>query len=67
MLGRFHVTGVFWYRIHRFGMKILPDPAVAFAILIFTSFFFVFLFRIRRAIADNLEVVLGPCGRIERL
>lgn len=66
MLGRFHVTGVFWYRLHRFGMRILPDPMVGVVILIFTSFFFALLFRIRRAISANLDVVLGPCGLVER-
>jgi len=25
LLGRFHVTGVFWYRFHRWGVSILPD------------------------------------------
>jgi len=66
LLGRFHVTGVFWYRIHRFGMKILPDPGVSVVVLVFTSVFFVFLLRIRRAIAANVEAVLGPCGFLER-
>jgi KDO2-lipid IV(A) lauroyltransferase len=66
LLGRFHVTGVFWYRIHRFGMSFLPDPGVAVVVYVFTSLFFVFLVRIRRAIAANLEAVLGPCGFIER-
>lgn len=66
MLGRFHVTGVFWYRFHLFGMKILPDPLVHVVVLVFTSFFFVFLLRIRNAIGANLEAVLGPCGFLER-
>jgi lauroyl/myristoyl acyltransferase len=35
-------------------------------ILVFTSFFFVFLRNIRRAIGDNLVAVLGPCGWVER-
>lgn len=35
-------------------------------IVLFTTFFFVALRRIRRAIAHNLEVVLGPCGWWER-
>jgi lauroyl/myristoyl acyltransferase len=35
-------------------------------ILVFTTFFFVVLRRIRHAIARNLEAVLGPCGWWER-
>lgn len=66
ILGRFHVTGVFWYRIHAWGMRFLPSWAVAPVIVLFTSFFFVSLRRIRRAIAANLEAVLGPCGWLER-
>ncbi len=65
-LGRFHVTGIFWYRFHRWGVAFLPSWGVGIFIALFVSFFFVFLFRIRRAIASNLEVVLGPCGFLER-
>jgi lauroyl/myristoyl acyltransferase len=61
-LGSLHVTGVFWYRFHRFGMRVLPSWAVTAFIVVFTSFFFVVLIRIRRAIASNLVPVLGPCG-----
>lgn len=66
LLGRFYVTGVFWYRFHDFGVRILPSWAMPVFILLFTSFFFVALRRIRRAIAANLEAVLGPCGWLER-
>lgn len=62
MLGRFHVTGVFWFRFHRWGVSILPEWGVRLFIVLFTTFFFVALRRIRRAIAHNLEAVLGPCG-----
>lgn len=47
-------------------MAFLPSWGVGIFITLFVSFFFVFLFRIRRAIASNLEVVLGPCGFLER-
>ena len=57
LLGPFYVTGVFWYRLHRWGVALLPDRAVGVIILVFTSFFFVFLVRIRTAIAANLGVV----------
>ncbi len=62
LLGSIHITGVFWYRLHRWGVKILPAWGVAVFIVLFTSFFFVLLGRIRRAIAVNLDAVLGPCG-----
>jgi len=66
LLGRFHVTGVFWYRVHCWGMSILPSWAVGPVILLFTTFFFLCLRRIRSALAANLEAVLGPCGWLER-
>ena len=62
LLGSLHVTGVFWYRLHRYGVRILPNWGVALFITLFTTFFFLLLGRIRRAIAANLEIVLGPCG-----
>lgn len=66
LLGRFHVTGVFWFRFHRFGVSILPEWGVRLFIVLFTTFFFIALRRIRRAVASNLEAVLGPCGWWER-
>ncbi len=65
-LGSFHVTGVFWYRFHRWGVTILPSWAVGIFIALFTTFFFVALRRIRAAITSNLKVVLGPAGWWER-
>ena len=47
LLGPFHVTGVFWYRVHLFGARIAPfwiRPPFIFA---FTCFFFVALRKIR--------------------
>ncbi len=61
-LGSLHVTGVFWYRLHGFGMRILPEWGLKPCTALFTSLFFLTLFRIRKAIASNLEAVLGPCG-----
>jgi len=66
LLGRFHVTGSFWYRFHGWGMSILPDWGVFLVVHLFTAFFFVFLVRIGRALASNLEPVLGPCGFFAR-
>ena len=65
-LGRFHVTGVFWFRFHAWGMSILPSWLVGTVIALFTGFFFFALLRIRRAVAANLEAVLGPCGPLAR-
>lgn len=62
LLGPFYVTGVFWYRFHRWGVSILPGWAVRFFVALFTTFFYVALRRIRRAIAGNLEAVLGPAS-----
>ena len=66
LLGRFHVTGIFWFRCHRWGVTILPEWGIKLAISLFTTFFFVALRRIRGAIASNLEAVLGPCGWWQR-
>ncbi len=66
ILGRFHVTGVFWYRLHYLGARILSPLGMRVVILVFTSFFFVVLSRIRRAVADNLTPVLGPATVWER-
>ena len=66
LLGPFYVTGVFWYRFHLFGVRLLPSWLMAPFIGLFTTFFFVFLLRIRRAIGRNLEAVLGPCGPLAR-
>ena len=65
ILGPFHVTGVFWYRFHHLGARIVPRAALGPFILVFTLFFSVALRRIRKAIASNLVAVLGPCGRLE--
>jgi lauroyl/myristoyl acyltransferase len=66
LLGPFHVTGVFWFRFHCFGVTILPTPALRVVIALFAAFFWLTLRKIRAAIASNLEAVLGPCGWWER-
>jgi lauroyl/myristoyl acyltransferase len=66
VLGPFYVTGIFWYRFHRFGVRILPSWGLSLIMPFFSSFFFVALRNIRAAIAANLEPVLGPCGWFER-
>jgi len=66
LLGPLHVTGVFWYRLPLFGTRYLIGPWLFPGVLFFTSIFFCFLVKIRRAIAANLEPVLGPCGLLGR-
>ena len=66
LLGPLHVTGVFWFRLHSFGVRILPDWALRGVMLLFTTFFWIVLRKIRAAIAGNLEAVLGPCGWWQR-
>src|SRR5262245_48021638 len=66
ILGGAHVTGAFWYRIHLFAVRTMPEWAHFVCVTLFTGFFFCVLFRIRAAVASNLEAVLGPCGWLEK-
>jgi KDO2-lipid IV(A) lauroyltransferase len=66
LLGDFHVTGLFWYRFHRWAVASLPEWALAPLIAVFTAFFFLTILKIRRAIASNLVPVLGPARWLER-
>ncbi|HEY4588449.1 MAG TPA: lysophospholipid acyltransferase family protein [Thermoanaerobaculia bacterium] len=66
LLGPFHVTGVFWFRLHQLGIAILPAWALGGLVDLFSTFFWIALRKIRAAIAANLEAVLGPCGWWER-
>lgn len=66
LLGRLHVTGVFWYRIHHWAARHAPRWAIPPLILLFTSFFVLALRRIGRNVRDNLVPVLGPAGWWQR-
>ena len=66
LLGRYHVYGDFWYRFHLWGVRHAPSWLMTFLLPFFTAFFFLVLIRIRKAVAANYEVVLGPCGFFER-
>lgn len=66
ILGPLYVTGVFWFRFHCFGVKVVPPWIFAPFIFLFAAFFSIVLRNIRAAIASNLEAVLGPCGWWER-
>jgi len=65
LLGPFHVTGVFWYHFPRL-LEVFPVWATRPCVVLFTTIFFVALGTIRRAVAANLEPVLGPCGLLSR-
>lgn len=67
LLGRFHVTGVFWYRFAHWAFTRLPPWTEWISVTVFTTFFFLTLGRIRGALAANLEPVLGRAGRWETL
>ena len=66
LLGDYHVTGLFWYRFHKWAVSTLPAWTLWPITITFTTFFFCTIFKIRRAIASNLETALGPCGFLER-
>ena len=67
LLGRFHVTGVFWYRFAYWAFTRLPPWTEWISVSVFATFFFLTLSRIRGALASNLEPVIGPAGRLEGL
>lgn len=66
LLGPFYFTGVFWFRLHRFGVRVVPDWAMRLLMPVFAAGFWLVLVNIRRAISANLDAVLGPCGWWER-
>lgn len=66
LLGPFQITGVFWYRFHEWGVRILPEWGKRLLMILFSLAFSVLLRNIRGALAGNLEAVLGPAGWRER-
>jgi KDO2-lipid IV(A) lauroyltransferase len=66
ILGDYHVTGLFWYRFHKWAVSTLPAWTLWPITITFTTFFFFTIVKIRRAIASNLETVMGTCGFLER-
>ncbi|MEM1250435.1 MAG: lysophospholipid acyltransferase family protein [Acidobacteriota bacterium] len=64
LLGGMHWTGAFWYRLHSFGVRILPEAVLPLMTRLFALIFVVVLGGVRRGIASNLETVLGPAGRV---
>ncbi len=66
LAGPLRVNGVFWYRLHAFGARAVPDWIAAIVLPLITAAFTLVLIRITRAIASNLSPVLGPAGWFER-
>lgn len=66
LLGPFYVTGVFWFRLHGWGVRKVPVWAFSILLPFIAALFCVALRNIRSAVASNLEAVLGPCGWWER-
>jgi KDO2-lipid IV(A) lauroyltransferase len=60
LLGRFHVTGVFWYRFHGWGVRSVPDRLTPAVVVSFAFAFSHVLRGMAGAIGRNLEPVLGP-------
>jgi KDO2-lipid IV(A) lauroyltransferase len=66
LLGRFHLTGIFWYRLNRWLVTATPEWLMAPLIGFLTPFAYGVLVRVRRAIRANLAAALGPAGFLER-
>lgn len=62
LLGRFHFTGGLWFRVIETSVRILPRWVWPVCVFFFVTLLFFIPLRARRAIASNLEAVLGPCG-----
>ena len=43
LLGDYHVTGVFWYRLHSRGLQVIPEWSKFPVIHICSAFFFIAL------------------------
>jgi KDO2-lipid IV(A) lauroyltransferase len=65
LLGPLHVTGIAWYRLH-YWLTFFPEWCIVLVVHLSTWFFWSCLWRIRDAVASNLEAVLGPCSWLER-
>ena len=53
-LGPLYFTGVFWFRIHRFGVRLLPYWLMLPLMVPFVAFFSTVLRNIRAAVASNV-------------
>lgn len=66
LMGPFYFTGVFWYRIHLFGVRTLPESLKHIVLFCFSTGFYVALIGVRRAIDANLDRILGARGSLRR-
>jgi lauroyl/myristoyl acyltransferase len=66
LLGPFHGTGAFWFRMLLLSGRIQSPRALKLAELCFRWLFYLSWGALRRAVAANLEPVLGPAARGER-
>jgi lauroyl/myristoyl acyltransferase len=66
LLGPLQATGVFWYRAHAALARFLPELLLRplLDVVVVTSW--LLLPRVRRAIAANQAVILGPAGFLAR-
>jgi lauroyl/myristoyl acyltransferase len=60
------VTGAVWYRLHAFGVRVVPDRLVAPVLRPLAFAMTAALPGIADALGANLEAVLGPTGARER-
>ncbi|MEZ5966849.1 MAG: hypothetical protein R3F56_23620 [Planctomycetota bacterium] len=65
LLGRFHITGVFWLRAVMWVSRGSQLRAYSM-VWLWSAIFFFLLRRPRRIVADHLAAVLGPCGFFRR-
>jgi lauroyl/myristoyl acyltransferase len=63
LLGPLHFSGVFWYRFHLFGVRVVPNWLMPALVSTFAFAFFCALRRVRRAVVHNLSWVLEPPPR----
>ncbi len=66
LLGPLGISGAFWVQLHRWAIKILPTWLIWPITLLFATFFFLLLGRIRQAIANNQELAVGRVGWWQR-
>lgn len=59
---RLPLTGAFWYRAHAWVVRWLPRPLVPPLVILCAVLGQIVLGDVRRAVASNLAVVLGPAG-----
>lgn len=65
LLGRFHITGVFWLRAVMWVSRGSNVRAYSM-VWLWAAIFFCLLRRPRRIVADHLNAVIGPCGFFAR-